>query len=111
MHSSQFDKFVEERITVLTEGERIDGLLFRMGGARLSDFLNSSIQQEAGFLKLKDAAVTCRRSGDSLAEVPFLMVARDKIVMVMTHAPDAEPPAKTVLDKPTAAEPVSWSRR
>ena len=111
MNSNQFDQFVEEQITVLTEGERIDGLVYHVGGARLSDFLNSSIQQEASFLKVKDAAVTCRRSGYSLAQVPFLMVARDKIVMVLTYTPGGEAPAKPIIEKLAAAEPVNWSRR
>ncbi len=91
MRSGQFNQFVEEPITILTDGERIEGKLFHMGEIRLSDFLNSSAQQDARFLKVKDPTVYCRRSGEELIKVPFLMVSRERIVMLMTHAPEPDP--------------------
>ena len=93
MRTSQIDQFIEERVIILTDGERIEGSLFHMGGVRLSDFLTSPIHQDSRFLKLKDPTVYCRRSGEELVKVPFAMVARDRIVMVMTHVavPQDEP--------------------
>jgi hypothetical protein len=95
MRGNQFEQhYIEERVTVLTEGERIEGMVFYMGGSRLSDFLNSPNQQESKFLKIKDPMIYCRRSGDSISQVPFVLVARDRVVMVMTHkSPTASEPA------------------
>jgi len=88
MRSGHFENHVEERITVLTEWERIEGRMFHMGGNRLSDFLNSPIQAESAFLKIKEPTIFCRRTGKELIQVPFLMVARDRIVMVMMYSPN-----------------------
>ena len=88
MRPGQYVQYVEEWITILTEGERIEGQLFHASGTRLSDFLNSSIQQESKFLKVKNPTVYCRHSGAELNKAPFLMVAIDRVVMVMTHSPD-----------------------
>jgi hypothetical protein len=110
MINAQYKEFVEERVTVLTEGERIEGQLFHMGGTRLSDFLNSSAQQEFRFLKMKDPVVYCRRSGQELIAVPFLMVARDRIVMVLTHVPpEAEPEPDDPFARTTSRDPLGRS--
>lgn len=101
MAGNQFDRYAEELVTILTDGERIEGLLFYLGGSRLSDFLNSPIQQESKFLKVKDATVRCRRSGEELGKVPFVMVARDRLVMVMTQASPAE------ISAPAPASPAA----
>jgi hypothetical protein len=81
------DQVVDEKITILTDAERIEGQLFHLGGTKLSDFLNSSIQQDDKFLKIKSPTVYCRQSGDEKVKMPFLMVAIDQIVMIMSQAP------------------------
>ena len=86
MRPDQFGQFVEESVTVLTEGERIEGRLVHQGQTRLSDFLNSATQQEAKFMKVKNSSVYCRKTGVMMVQVPFLLVARDRIVMVMTNS-------------------------
>jgi len=85
MRVSQFEQYVEEQVTILTDSERIEGQLFYVGGSRLSDFLNSPIQQDAKFLKVKNPTVYCRRTGEEICRFPFLMVSRDRVIMVMTH--------------------------
>jgi hypothetical protein len=86
MRPDQFGQFVEEPVTVLTEGERIEGRLVHLGQTRLSDFLNSAMQAEAKFMKVKGPSIYCRKTGVMLMQVPFLLVSRDRIVMVMTHS-------------------------
>jgi hypothetical protein len=78
---------IEERVTIITDGERIEGTLYHVGGIRLSDFLNATSQQDSPFVKLKDSRVFDRRTGDELERAEFLMVARHRIVLVMTHEP------------------------
>ena len=86
MRPDQFGQFVEELVTVLTDGERIEGRLVHLGQTRLSDFLNSAMQQDAKYMKVKDPTVYCRKTGVMLVRVPFLLVSRDRVVMVMTHS-------------------------
>jgi hypothetical protein len=94
MIGNQYDQYIEECVTILTESERVEGLLYYLGGSRMSDFLNSPVQQESKFLKVKDATIRCRHSGEEIGKVPFVMVARDRVVMVMTHiSPTADDPA------------------
>ncbi len=88
MRPMNMEPYFDERVTVLTDGERIEGRLFYMGGARLSDFLNAPLQQEFRFVKIKDATVTFRRTGEEVAQVPFVMIARERILLVMIHDPD-----------------------
>jgi hypothetical protein len=77
--------YVQEQVTIMTETERIEGTLFHMDELRLSDFLNhSSMHEELPFLKIKNPQVFCRRTGQQLAHGPFLMVARNRIVLVLT---------------------------
>jgi hypothetical protein len=94
MIGNQYDQYLEEHVTILTENERVVGTLYYLDGARMSDFLNSPVQQESKFLKVKDATVYCQNSGEVIGKVPFAMVARDRVVMVMTHTPTtADDPA------------------
>lgn len=85
MRLGSFEHYIEERVTILTESERVEGELFYVGGGRLSDFLNSPVQADARFLKIKNPTIYCRRSGQEICRVPFVMVARDRILMVMSH--------------------------
>jgi len=86
MRKDEFEPCYDERVTILTDGERIDGTLFHGSVARLSDFLNALFQQEFQFVKVKEPTVYLRPSGEELGKFPFLMVARDRIVLVMAHA-------------------------
>lgn len=79
---------VEHSITIFTEGERIEGKISHMEGIRLSDFFNAPMHQEAPFVILLNARVTCRRTGEELARPPFAMIARSRIVLVMLPSPD-----------------------
>lgn len=94
MHGSRHDQFIEERVTILTESERIEGTLFYASGVRLSDFLNSPNQQEAKFLRIKDPIVTCRRTGQQTEKGPFALVSRDRLVLVVTHEAREEQDAR-----------------
>ncbi len=89
--NQRFEAVADERVTILTEGERIEGRLFYMSNLRLSDFLNAPVQEESRFVKVKDPQVTLRQSGEVLAHAPFVMIARERIVLVMTHTAEAEP--------------------
>jgi len=94
--SQQYSEFVEERVTVLTVGERIEGVLCYIGATRLSDFLKAPFQRDSKFLKVKNPRVYCRHSGEEINRVPFLMLARDRIVMMMTHsASESDEPARS----------------
>jgi len=77
---------IDECVTVITDGERVEGLMPHMDSVRLSDYLNSQLNHTEPFLKLREAAVFCRRSGAELGRAPFLLVARARIVMVMTDS-------------------------
>lgn len=76
------------RVIVLTEGERIEGTLSHVEGIRLSDFFNAPGHQEAPFLIIQHARVLCRQSKEEMVDVPLVLVARNRIVAVMT------PPAR-----------------
>lgn len=91
MRGNQFEKCLDEQVTILTERERIEGTVYFGGGSRLSDFLNAPFQQEFQFIKVKDPIVYLRPSGEEMGRSPFLMVARDRIVLLMSHAPADEP--------------------
>jgi hypothetical protein len=90
MHGFKGERFVEERVTLLTRGERIEGTLFHGVGVRLSDFLNSSIQQESTYVKIKNPTVRCRDTGETLDRASFAMVARDQIVILLMHEPEGD---------------------
>jgi hypothetical protein len=77
---------IDEAVTVITDGERIEGHIPHMDAIRLSDYLNSQLNHVEQFLKLKESVVFCRRSGIELARAPFLLVSRARIVMVMTDS-------------------------
>ncbi len=89
--NARYEPVAEERVTILTEGERIEGRLFYMKNLRLSDFLNAPVQEESRFVKVKDPKVTLRQSGEILAQAPFMMIARERIVLVLTHTPEPDP--------------------
>ena len=99
MRGTQFEHYDEEQVTILTEGERIDGTLYYMGGARLSDFLNAPLQEEFRFVKIKNPTVRMRLTGEDLGNPPFVMVARERIVLVMAHHRD---PSASNQDAPGA---------
>jgi len=86
MRRDEFEPCFDERVTILTAGERIEGTLFYGSVARLSDFLNAPFQQELRFVKVKEPTVFLRPSGEELGKFPFLMVARDRIELVMAHS-------------------------
>lgn len=75
---------VEKAVTILTDGEKVEGVLSHLDGIRLSDFLNAPMHQEAPFLIVLNAQVTCRRSGEELAKTPFMLIARNRVAMIMT---------------------------
>lgn len=89
----------EERVTVVTSHERIEGNLFYAGGMRLSDDVNSSLSKQIPFLKIKNPTIYCRQSGEKLTQAPFAMVARDKIVMVVSHRDKLAPNRLTDLHR------------
>ena len=89
--NARYEPVAEERVTILTEGEQIEGRLFHMKNLRLSDFLNAPVQEESRFVKVKDPKVTLRQTGEVLAEAPFMMIARERIVLVLTHTVEPEP--------------------
>ena len=111
MRGNQYENFVGERVTILTEGERIEGSLYYIGGVRMSDFLNSPNQQESRFVKLKDPIVHCRRTGEEMARAPFLMVACDRIVLVLTHSEDPAAPSEAAQRVPMGRETLPRSFR
>lgn len=78
-------RMIEEPVTVLTDGERIDGTIVHMDTIRLSDFLNSALGTEERFLKVKDPKITDRRSGEVVLNAPFFLVARERVVGIVAH--------------------------
>src|SRR5258708_4355149 len=94
MIGNQYDQYIEERVTILTDSERVEAILYYLGGSRMSDFLHPPFQRESKFIKVKDATICCRHSGEEIGKVPFVMVARDRVVMMMTPiSPTADDPA------------------
>jgi hypothetical protein len=77
---------IDECVTVITDGERIEGFIPHMDTVRLSDYLNLELNHAEPFLKLKDSVVYCRRTGGELGRAPFLLVSRDRISIVMTES-------------------------
>ncbi|MDB5350715.1 MAG: hypothetical protein JWN86_1962 [Planctomycetota bacterium] len=99
MHGKQ----IEQRVLVITDGERIEGTLFHMGGIRLSDFLSAAAHQDDPYLKIKDPTVTCRRTGTELGRSPFLVVAKDRVVLIM-----ASEAIEEVAKVPVEARQPRW---
>lgn len=76
-------KQIEQRVLIVTDGERIEGTLLHTDGMRLSDFLAAAEHYEISILKIKDPTVYCRRTGEELGRSRFLAVTRDRVVFVM----------------------------
>lgn len=74
---------VEERVTIFTDRERIDGIITHMSTIRLSDFMIGEGHQ-TDFIKIKDASIHCRQTGEELDQVPFVLIARDRITLLTT---------------------------
>lgn len=105
---------IDESVTVITDGERIEGFIPHMDAIRLSDYLNSQLNHVEPFLKLKESVVYCRRTGAELGRAPFLLVARARIAMVMTDSELgkdslAEREAHHRIHPLTRPTPASWS--
>jgi hypothetical protein len=105
---------IDEGVTVITDGERIEGCIPHMDTVRLSDYLNLQLNHVEPFLKLKDSIVFCRRTGAELDRAPFLLVARNRIVIVMTeseHGKDslADREAHHRIHPSARPTPASWS--
>src|SRR6478609_3503217 len=74
---------VEERVTIFTEQDRIEGTITHVSTIRLSDFMISEGHQ-TDFIKIKNATITCRKTGEELDKVPFVLVARDRVTLLTT---------------------------
>jgi hypothetical protein len=74
---------VEEGVTIFTDHERIEGTIMHVSTIRLSDFMISEGHQ-TDFIKIKNARITCRRTGEELEEVPFVLIARDHVTLLTT---------------------------
>src|SRR5947209_11451680 len=93
---------VRERVLVVTEHDVIEGTLCYPRGLRLSDALNApSSQRDKPNLALVDATVTRIASGQQLVSSQFLLVAREKIVMLM---PKSEISAFPLARGPASAD-------
>jgi len=93
---------VRDRVLVVTEHDLIEGTLCYPRGLRLSDALNApSSQRDKPNLALVDATVTRIATGQKLLASQFLLVARERIVMLM---PTSEMTQRPLSGRPAPAE-------
>jgi len=75
---------VEEKVTIFTDRDRIEGTITHMSTIRLSDFMIGEGSQ-TDFIKIKNATIHCRQTGEELEQVPFVLIARDRITLLTTR--------------------------
>jgi hypothetical protein len=75
---------VEEKVTVFTDRDRIQGTITHMSTIRLSDFMIGEGHQ-TDFIKIKNATIHCRQTGEEMEQVPFVLIARDRITLLTTQ--------------------------
>jgi hypothetical protein len=75
--------WMNQKVLIFTESERIEGTIRHGQGIRLSDYFNASVHRENPFVNLCEATVTSLKTGEIIFEGDFFMLARTRITMVM----------------------------
>jgi hypothetical protein len=72
-----------QRLLIFTENERVEGTVRHVQSIRVSDYFNAGVHRENPFVNVCDATVTSLRTGEVLCRGEFLMLARNRITMVV----------------------------
>ncbi len=83
-HSKTKEQLKRERVWVFTDQDLIEGTLFQPQDIRLSDAVNAqAAQRERPYMALTDAIVTRLETGQEILSTRFLLVSRNKVVVMM----------------------------
>jgi hypothetical protein len=83
-HGLPNSNLIRERVVILTDQDLIEGTICYVEGIRLSDALNSETAHLARpHLPLVDATVSNRNTGEVVLRSRFLLVARNKIIVLL----------------------------
>jgi hypothetical protein len=83
MEKEQLQNLESEQVVIFTEKELIEGTFYHNKNMRLSDALNSPSHRDIPYLPLADARVTMLETGEERLQSRFLLVAHNKIVVMM----------------------------
>jgi hypothetical protein len=94
-----YGDFLREPVVIVTDLDLIEGTICYPRGIRLSDALNAeSAQLAKPHLPLVDASVTRIETGKELLRSRFLLVAREKIVVLLPRSEMSSTPTMPAAD-------------